>query len=104
MDIVKSPVHQQSEILVGFGFNCYRFTPIVDGQPVDVLWSAPGFEKGTERRSNAAQVCGDFAVSSAASNSWPSITIFMNLVLQLAGASGNANRAGGFGRNFGVEP
>jgi aldose 1-epimerase len=37
-----------AEILVGFGFNCHRFTPMVDGQPTEVLWSAPGFESGKE--------------------------------------------------------
>jgi aldose 1-epimerase len=39
-------------VLVGFGFNCYRFIANV-GEPVDVLWSAPGFENGTERPSHS---------------------------------------------------
>jgi aldose 1-epimerase len=35
-----------ADILVGYGFNCYRFTPLVDGQPVEVIWSEAGFEAG----------------------------------------------------------
>jgi aldose 1-epimerase len=38
-----------ADILVGFGFNCYRFTPVVSGESIDVLWSAPGFETGRQR-------------------------------------------------------
>jgi aldose 1-epimerase len=40
-------------ILVGFGFNCYRFVAQTTGGPVDVLWSAPNFENGTERPSHS---------------------------------------------------
>jgi aldose 1-epimerase len=43
----------QAVVLVGFGFNCYRFTARVDGKPLEVLWSAPGFENGTERPSHS---------------------------------------------------
>jgi aldose 1-epimerase len=39
--------------LVGFGFNCYQFRAMVGGSPVDVLWSAPGFETGKERPSHS---------------------------------------------------
>jgi aldose 1-epimerase len=38
-----------ANILVGYGFNCYRYTPVVDGEPREVLWSAPGFESGDGR-------------------------------------------------------
>jgi len=40
-------------VLVGFGFNCYQFHAQVGGAPVDVLWSAPGFETGKERPSHS---------------------------------------------------
>ncbi len=43
----------QATVLVGFGFNCYRFTANTGGGPVEVLWSAPGFENGTERPSHS---------------------------------------------------
>jgi aldose 1-epimerase len=40
-----------AEVLAGFGFNCYRFQARVDNEPVEVLWSPPGFESGTLRPS-----------------------------------------------------
>lgn len=44
----------QATILVGFGFNCYKFIAHpAGGGPVDVLWSAPNFENGTERPSHS---------------------------------------------------
>ena len=39
----------KADILVGYGFNCHRFTPVVDGQPIEVIWSEPGFEAGDKR-------------------------------------------------------
>ena len=42
-----------AEILVGFGFNCYQFVTQLDGQTVDVLWSAEGFADGTHRPSGS---------------------------------------------------
>jgi aldose 1-epimerase len=35
------------------GFNCFEFTAMVDGQPVDVLDSLPGFEQGGQRPSSS---------------------------------------------------
>jgi aldose 1-epimerase len=40
-------------VLPGFGFNCFRFTAMADGSPVDVLWSEDGFETGTKRASGS---------------------------------------------------
>lgn len=42
-----------AEILPGFGFNCFRFVAMAEGQPVDVLWSAPNFAAGSERPSGS---------------------------------------------------
>jgi aldose 1-epimerase len=38
-----------AQVLVSLGFNCFRFQPVIDDRPVDVLWSAPGFESGKLR-------------------------------------------------------
>jgi len=46
-------IGSSAKILVGFGFNCYAFRPMCGGEPLDVLWSAPGFEQGTERASGS---------------------------------------------------
>lgn len=43
----------EARILASFGFNCYQFCPIVDGQPVDVLWAEPGFDGGDRRASGS---------------------------------------------------
>lgn len=50
--ITDATTGSQATVLVGFGFNCYRFTAQV-GEPVEVLWSAPGFENGAERPSHS---------------------------------------------------
>ena len=42
-----------AKVLAGFGFNCYEFRAVHLGEPVDVLWSAPGFESGQERPSHS---------------------------------------------------
>jgi aldose 1-epimerase len=33
-------------ILPGFGFNCYSFQPVVDGQAIETLWAEPDFGPG----------------------------------------------------------
>ncbi len=38
-----------ARVLPELGFNCFSFQPVVEGQPIEVLWSAPGFESGTLR-------------------------------------------------------
>ena len=43
----------EADILVGFGFNCYRFVTESGGERVDVLWSEPGFESGEKRGSGS---------------------------------------------------
>lgn len=42
-----------ARVLPGYGFNCYSFCPVVEGQPWEVLWSAPGFDSGTLRPSHS---------------------------------------------------
>jgi aldose 1-epimerase len=51
--LTDSKTGSKAVVLVGFGFNCYQFQAVVDGSPVDVLWSAPGFETGKERPSHS---------------------------------------------------
>lgn len=43
----------EAAILAGFGFNCYRFRVRFDDQPLDVLWSEPGFDSGQKRASGS---------------------------------------------------
>lgn len=42
-----------AKVLVGFGFNCYSYRPVVDGEPWELLWSATNFASGTERPSHS---------------------------------------------------
>lgn len=42
----------RATILADFGWNAYRFQPMVDDRPLDVIWSPPGFETGTLRPSS----------------------------------------------------
>ncbi|MBX3414209.1 MAG: aldose 1-epimerase [Pirellulales bacterium] len=53
VELVDEASGSRAEVLVGRGFNCYRFIPQVDGREVDVLWSVPGFEKGEGRGSGS---------------------------------------------------
>jgi aldose 1-epimerase len=43
----------RAKILADFGFNCYSFTVPMDGEELEVLWAAPGFETGNERPSGS---------------------------------------------------
>ena len=43
----------RASILVGRGFNCYRFEPVVHGHRYNVLWATEGFESGAERPSGS---------------------------------------------------
>lgn len=45
--------HSAADILVGFGFNCYRFQTELDGQTVDVIWAADQFETERDRPSGS---------------------------------------------------
>jgi aldose 1-epimerase len=38
-----------ARILPEIGFNCFSYAPIVDGEPVEVLWTAPDFETSGTR-------------------------------------------------------
>ena len=40
-------------VLVGAGFNCYKFNAMVGDAPIDVLWSHPNFASGKERPSHS---------------------------------------------------
>lgn len=42
-----------AKVLTDYGFNCYQWTAVVNGEPVEMLWSAPNFESGTERASHS---------------------------------------------------
>ncbi len=42
-----------AKILVGLGFNCYSFTSLHGGRPVEALWAAPGFELGAQRAASS---------------------------------------------------
>ncbi|HEV3415669.1 MAG TPA: aldose 1-epimerase [Pirellulales bacterium] len=33
-----------AKLLPELGFNCFSYVPVLDGEPVELLWSAPGFE------------------------------------------------------------
>jgi aldose 1-epimerase len=43
----------QAKILASFGFNCFQFTALVDHEPMEVIWSEPGFESGERRASGS---------------------------------------------------
>ncbi len=42
-----------AKILPGFGFNCYSFQPVLAGEVIEVLWSAPDFDSGQQRPSHS---------------------------------------------------
>ncbi len=42
-----------AQILPEFGFNCYRFQAVADGEPVEVLWSDPDILSGNVRPSGS---------------------------------------------------
>jgi len=43
----------RASVLVGLGFNCYRFEPVIDGKRYQALWSHEGFEQGNTRPSGS---------------------------------------------------
>lgn len=43
----------EAEVLVGLGFNCFRFRVSAGDQSIDAIWSEPGFEKGDKRASGS---------------------------------------------------
>jgi aldose 1-epimerase len=43
----------EAKILAGYGFNCFHFRVERDGQPLDILWSEPDFERGDKRASGS---------------------------------------------------
>jgi aldose 1-epimerase len=38
----------RAAILPGFGFNCFSFVAVIDGQAIETLWTEPGFGPGIE--------------------------------------------------------
>src|SRR5487761_1035819 len=42
-----------AQILSGFGFNCYSFRPVVQGEAIEVLWSETEFASGEARPSHS---------------------------------------------------
>jgi aldose 1-epimerase len=47
--IVDPATGSMAKVLPEAGFNCYSYVPVLDGEPVELLWSAPGFESSGER-------------------------------------------------------
>lgn len=47
------PSGSSARIVPGYGFNCFSFQTVHEGQSHEVLWSAPNFEKGKERPSHS---------------------------------------------------
>ena len=42
--IVDPATGSMAKVLPEIGFNCYSYAPIIDGEPVEVLWAAADFE------------------------------------------------------------
>jgi aldose 1-epimerase len=42
-----------AKLLPTLGFNCFSYAPIVAGEAVELLWSAPGFESGAARSTSS---------------------------------------------------
>lgn len=53
VELLDEMTGSRADVLVGRGFNCYRFTAQVDERPIEALWSVPGFEKGEGRPSGS---------------------------------------------------
>lgn len=53
IELLDSAAGTRAKILAGFGFNCYSFQAEHDGEPLELLWSVPGFESGRERPSRS---------------------------------------------------
>lgn len=47
------PSGSSARVHAGFGFNCFSFQAIHDGQPTEIFWSAPDFESGSQRASGS---------------------------------------------------
>ena len=42
-----------AKILPARGFNCFSYQPVVQGEPVEVLWTAPDFVTGQSKASHS---------------------------------------------------
>lgn len=51
--ITDASTGSSAEIVVGYGFNCFRFQAVRQAGPIDVLWSAEGFSGGAGRPSGS---------------------------------------------------
>ena len=51
----------EAHVLTGYGFNCHRFSTLHNGQPVEALWSAPGFAEGGRASSSGIPLLFPFA-------------------------------------------
>lgn len=52
--LLREPTSQcVAEVLVGFGFNCYRFQARPQGEPIEIIWAEEGFAQGTKRPSGS---------------------------------------------------
>src|SRR5258707_12428701 len=51
-----------AKVLPEVGFNCFSYAPIIDGEPVELLWSAPDFEYvGTRPTASGIPILFPFA-------------------------------------------
>lgn len=60
VEITDAASGARASILAGYGFNCYRFSTLLDGQPYDALWSAPGFAEGGRASSSGIPILFPF--------------------------------------------
>lgn len=51
--LIDQEAGSRAAVLTGFGFNCFEWQVVVDGQPVSLLWAAESFASGTERPSHS---------------------------------------------------
>ena len=51
--IIDPSTGAMAQIAVGFGFNCFQFQVQSNGQPLEILWSDPGFARGSARASSS---------------------------------------------------
>ncbi len=52
--VIRDPDSQsEAEVLVGYGFNCFRFETHLDGHRVDVLWADDDFRSAQQRPSGS---------------------------------------------------
>ncbi len=51
--LTHAPSGATAQILPEFGFNCFSWRPVVDGESLDALWAVPDFAAGTGKPSHS---------------------------------------------------